>query len=158
MKRAFLFLILLPAAAMISTAGAAPGESEYVVCVACHAVHGTGGTVGPDLAEATSRLNEAEMLEHIIVPSKHIDPKFQIHTIRLETGEAVYGRIVKRNAAAVDVVENPLSEDPPRVIPTSRVADITAAKISTMPAGLLDTLERRQILDLLAYIRAGGGE
>jgi putative heme-binding domain-containing protein len=124
------------------------------LCSACHTVRGNGGLIGPDLTEATSRLSLSEMLGHTIAPAKSIDPEFQIHAIDLVAGGTVFGRIASEDGQAVYLIENPLALVPPRKIWRKDITRTTPSQLSTMPKGLLNTLERRQILDLMAYIRA----
>jgi hypothetical protein len=36
------------------------------------------------------------------------------------------------------------------------IVEVRQSQVSPMPSGLLDTLNEQEILDLLAYLRAGG--
>ena len=50
---------------------------------------------------------------------------------------------------------------PPPGVPTTKIKAAmiksrTKAETSTMPPGLLNTLTKEQILDLLAYLKSGG--
>ncbi|MEE2888420.1 MAG: c-type cytochrome, partial [Planctomycetota bacterium] len=136
-------------------ATARAGPQTYTrLCSACHTAQSKGGTVGPDLTEASSRLSLSEMIRHTIAPALAIDPQFQIHVVDLVAGGSLFGRIAKEDPQAIYLIENPLALEPPRKIWRKDITRTTKAQLSTMPRGLLNTLKRRQILDLMAYIRA----
>jgi len=51
---------------------------------------------------------------------------------------------------------NPLKPLERVVLPRSEIEELEASKTSTMPQGLLITYTRDEILDLTAYVQAGG--
>ena len=53
------------------------------------------------------------------------------------------------------VAENLLTPDDVVLIPKDRIREQIPSKLSSMPTGLLVTLTREEILDLLAYIQSG---
>ncbi len=66
------------------------------------------------------------------------------------------GLIVEETPEVVKVVENPLASTAPKVLKKTEIAGRKKSPTSIMPKGLLDKLTREEILDLLAYIAAGG--
>ena len=56
----------------------------------------------------------------------------------------------------MSIVENPLASAVPKVIKKSEITARAKSPVSIMPKGLLDKLTREEILDLVAYIAAGG--
>jgi hypothetical protein len=71
-------------------------------------------------------------------------------------GQTVSGAVTGGDAEALQVATDPLTPDR-----TTRVLkkDIEAQQpslVSPMPSGLLDTLTKEEILDLLAYLESGG--
>jgi putative membrane-bound dehydrogenase-like protein len=137
------------------TGTAKAGASIFTqLCSACHSVRGNGGSIGPSLTEATTRLSIRDMLLHTIAPSQRIDPEYQNYAIELAVGEPLFGRIVKQTPDTIVVVENPLDPAKPREIWRKNISSTTPSQLSTMPMGLLNTLKRRHIHDLMAYIRA----
>lgn len=65
-------------------------------------------------------------------------------------------RIVSENERQISVLTDP--EDSTKVIDISRddIEDIIPAKISIMPKGLLNPLNRDEVLDLMAYLLSRG--
>jgi hypothetical protein len=59
---------------------------------------------------------------------------------------------------AVRVIENPLAKAEPIVIKKSEILQRAKSPISIMPKGLLDKLNREEILDLIAYVSARGNK
>ncbi len=125
-------------------------------CIACHQVKTVGGVVGPNLTEVSKRLGPAEMLAEIIEPSKTINENYRTWVIALSDGSIASGIITKQDSKAIHLVENPLASTQPIEIPRDRIIATESSNVSTMPMGLLNTLSREEILDLLAYIRSDG--
>jgi putative heme-binding domain-containing protein len=126
-------------------------------CFQCHSIAGEGGAVGPDLTRAAGRFSKRDLLEAILDPNKTISDLYQNMVITTRDGEVVTGRIVYHmHNDAVSV--NPNMQDPATTITVNRndVLSIAASRTSPMPEGLLASLEREEILDLLAYILSGG--
>lgn len=133
------------------------GREAFVVtqCLACHKFGTEGGSVGPDITGAASRFNRRDLLETIIEPSKVISDQYQNITVTKKDGDEITGRLVEENDERLVLVVNPLSGD--RVeIKKGDVGRRTPSKLSSMPEGLVNVLTKEEILDLLAYIEAGG--
>jgi putative heme-binding domain-containing protein len=128
-------------------------------CAACHRFSPDrvvgGGVAGPDLAGVGGRFPRADLLDHIMNPSKVIDEKFRLARIRLRNGETVEGTLEGEEAGVLRLRTNPLA---PETTPVKRadVAGIGESPLSAMPEGLLNVLKREDILDLLAYLESEG--
>jgi putative heme-binding domain-containing protein len=131
---------------------------ETAQCRACHrmgAGPGAGGVFGPDLTAVASRFGRRDLLVAIVDPSRAMDEKFRNTILRLRDGSQVVGVVESEGAEAVVLRPNPLVEETIQV-PFAKIAAIEPSAISPMPAGLLNVLQRDDILDLLAYLEAGG--
>ncbi|HVT90974.1 MAG TPA: hypothetical protein VHD56_19130 [Tepidisphaeraceae bacterium] len=126
-------------------------------CGTCHAMAGTpaAGGVGPDLTSIAARFRRRDMLESIIEPSKVISEQFADHALRLKNGDVVVGRVVEDGDDIVVVQPNPRAPDKTEV-KKSDIASRSLSKLSPMPTGLVNILTQDEILDLLAYLEAGG--
>ena len=125
-------------------------------CNQCHVVAGHGVNLGPDLAESIKTLKGEELLRQIIEPSSKIHEKFQNYQLATSDGRVVTGVILKDDGAEYEVATNLLT---PHTVTRIRKADVeekAASKISPMPEGLLNILTRDEILDLHAFLEAGG--
>jgi putative heme-binding domain-containing protein len=124
-------------------------------CYACHRFDNEGGAVGPEITTVSTRFARRDILESIIEPSKVISDQFASTDFTLKDGDMVTGRIVDENDARFVVLVNPIANVNTEV-KKSDVAKRSVAKVSMMPQGLLNTLTKGEILDMLAYIESGG--
>ena len=71
----------------------------------------------------------------------------------MENGEAVDGLAAGVSGSKLQIETNPLTRE---VVEIDRATIVNAmpSEISPMPPGLINTLNREQILDLLAYLKA----
>jgi putative heme-binding domain-containing protein len=129
---------------------------QVATCASCHRMGGVGNEFGPDLSRLEPRQTPADLLRNIIEPSSKINEKYNTYVFETESGQMVTGLIVEETPEVVKVVENPLASTEPEVLKKSEIAGRKASSTSIMPKGLLDKLTREEILDLLAYIAAGG--
>jgi putative heme-binding domain-containing protein len=93
----------------------------------------------------------------LIEPAAVVDKKYQLVGFELISGQTVQGIIVHEDGNVIRVAKNQVEK--PIDIKRGDVAERTPMpKLSIMPNGLLDRLTRDDVLDLLAYIAAGGDE
>ena len=133
-----------------------------MACVKCHKMKGQGGNVGPDLVGISQKLGEGkikpvDILTEMVEPSKVIDDKYRTHVIALLSGKVVSGLIVEETDDQLTVRTNPLEAggEEPLVIKTDDIDERLPSRVSLMPQGLLNTMSREEILDLLGYIIRG---
>jgi putative heme-binding domain-containing protein len=124
-------------------------------CRACHRMGAEGGVFGPDLTAVASRFGRRDLLVAILDPSRAMDEKYRNTIVRLKDGSQVVGVVESESAQAMVLRPNPLGADTVEV-PVAKIATSEPSAISPMPTGLLNTLQRDEILDLLAYLEAGG--
>lgn len=114
--------------------------------------------IGPDLVKLDVKYKPLDILKDLLEPSSRIEEKFQTFTFELESGKAITGMVLEETPEQVKVIENPLAKAEPRVIKKTDIASRAKSPISIMPKGLLDKLNREEILDLIAYIAARGNK
>ncbi|MEZ6125381.1 MAG: PA14 domain-containing protein [Planctomycetaceae bacterium] len=125
-------------------------------CVGCHKMNDKGANVGPDLTKLPPEYTPTDILQHMLEPSKKIDPKYQANLFVLTSGKVVNGLIVKEDAESFHVIDNPTAPDKVRTIARSEIEEREVSKVSIMPQGVLNKLTREEILDLLAFIVSKG--
>ncbi len=159
-RKEWKFEELAPAAKTLAGRSFATGKQMFTVasCVSCHKLQGVGQEFGPDLTKLDPKTfhDASDVLKHILEPSLKIDDKYRSWVLDLDTGKSVTGMILKETKTEVEVIENPLAGSKPVKIKTARIEKRTKSDVSQMPKGLLDKLTREEILDLLAYVVAGG--
>ncbi len=129
---------------------------QVTACFKCHRFAGDGGIVGPELTAVARRYNARTMLEGIIEPSKVISDQYQANIFVLDSGKQVSGRVVNLNIDKIMVCENMLEPGNLTLIDRGDIEETLVAKISMMPAALINTLNRDEVLDLIAYLQSGG--
>jgi putative heme-binding domain-containing protein len=138
---------------------------QSLACVQCHKLGGVGtGEVGPDLVSVRKKLDAGQMVPldvvtEMVEPSKVIDEKYQTLILALASGETVTGVAVARDDKSLRISSNPLAPQGAvvRDIPLADIEEQLVSKISVMPEGLLNTLDKEEILDMLSYILSVGG-
>jgi len=127
-----------------------------VGCFKCHRFDNEGGSVGPVLTGAGARFNAKDLLEAIVEPNKVISSQYAATMFVTSEGEIVTGRIANLNGDTLKIVTNML--DPGNFTDVKRgdIEEQRISDVSMMPSGLLNTLTKEEVLDLLAYLRSGG--
>jgi putative heme-binding domain-containing protein len=124
-------------------------------CAQCHRFAGDGGTVGPDLTGISKRATVHDLLESIVEPSKAIAEQYANVQITMDDGRIFSGRIDSEDQESLTFIVNPLTRELAR-LDKAAIVDRSISKISNMPAGMINSLEQQEILDLLAYLVADG--
>ncbi len=125
-------------------------------CVQCHRFRGEGQAVGPDLAGVGARFDRRALIESIIEPSRVIDDKYRSVVVTTRRGDVEVGRPAGEEGPSLLIAPNVFAPDEVVRIPRADIATQTFSQVSPMPAGLLDTLTREEVLDLLAYLISEG--
>jgi hypothetical protein len=127
-------------------------------CVFCHRVSTDAtlpaGVFGPDLVQVSARFGRKDLLDHIMNPSKFIDEKFRLVTVKTSDGKTHSGSLESEDDERVVLKPNPLAPDTVE-IGKAMIKERTISEVSPMPAGLLNALKAEQILDLLAWFENG---
>jgi putative heme-binding domain-containing protein len=95
-------------------------------------------------------------MENIVDPSKVISDQYDSHLIEKKDGSLVIGRVVSEDAGTLQVMMNPFA---PAQLTTVKASDVKNKKtqaVSMMPPGLINTLNKDELLDLIAYVLSGG--
>ena len=132
------------------------GESLFseTGCFRCHRIAGSGGIIGPDLTGVGRRFTEKDLLEAIIEPNRVISDQYRAAIFTLTDGKSITGHIADMQKDRWSVITNMLRPRNYTQINPDKIEQIEPSPISMMPTGLLDTLTREEILDLLSYLRA----
>lgn len=124
-------------------------------CLKCHRIGEDGGAVGPDLTSVGRRFDARAILESILEPAKVIDEKYRLMAYELDDGRVVSGSVAFVDGSKIVVETDALRHTTVEISRASIERSFPAAA-SPMPAGLMDVLQQEEILDLIAYLRAGG--
>lgn len=136
----------------------ARGREMFAVakCFACHRFNDEGGGLGPDLSTVAGRFGVKDLLESIVAPSKTISDQYESVTISTVDGKVVNGRIMNLHGDNIQVNTDMLDPNKMVAIRRDQIDEMKTSTVSMMPEGLLNTLHRDEVLDLLAYLLSGG--
>ncbi|MBI3823738.1 MAG: c-type cytochrome [Planctomycetes bacterium] len=125
-------------------------------CFVCHRFNNEGGGMGPDLTVISGRFGPRDLIEKVINPSKNISDQYAAIVVTTTDGRQITGRIV--NLAGDGMIINTDMLDANKLVNVNRnlIDTIETSKVSMMPEGLIDGLQREEILDLVAYLYSRG--
>ena len=131
---------------------AARGERLYrrteLACVACHAIGGAGGKLGPDLTSIGASAPTDYLVEALLYPSAKIKEGYHSVAISTKDGQEHSGMIVREGATEI-LLRNAANQEVS--IAVSNIARRTNIG-SLMPAGLIDGLLPEERLDLVKFL------
>ncbi len=125
-------------------------------CYACHRFGNQGGMNGPDLTGSGGRYSPHDLLEQIMYPSKDINEQFVPTFVTLKNGETLSGVVVNLNGDRVTLNTDLYNPNQRTSVQRKEVKSMGPSTVSPMPPGLLNMMEKEEIMDLLAYILSGG--
>jgi putative heme-binding domain-containing protein len=125
-------------------------------CFGCHRFNDEGGGLGPDLSGVAGRFGSRDLLESIIVPSKTISDQYEAVTIATADGRVITGRIVNLNGDTLMISPDMLAPNTMINVKRGQIEEMKTSAVSMMPEGLLNTLDRAEVLDLVAYVLSRG--
>jgi putative heme-binding domain-containing protein len=132
---------------------------DAATCSRCHRVGQHGTWVGPDLTFVSHRFGRRDLLESILSPSRVVAENYRAARIVTTDGRILIGRILPSGdyrSPSLRLAVDPNSPHTSVEVQKNQIESHEMLPISWMPEGLLDTLSETEILDLLAYIEAGG--
>jgi putative heme-binding domain-containing protein len=133
--------------------GANPKNGRGVfqrTCGACHKLHGEGGTLGPDLT-GTNRANLDWLLFNVLEPNAEVQDAYKMVVVTTRDGRTYSGNVASETDRQLTLrVAGRESAVP---IAKSDIQSRETTAVSMMPPGLLDTLDDREVIDLVGYLR-----
>lgn len=132
---------------------AVAGKKVFIdQCAKCHRHNGEGGKVGPDLSGMAAH-PRAELLVHILDPSRSVEGNFVQYTVATTDGRVVNGLLSSESKNAVELTD---AEGKRQVIAREDIDQIAASKKSLMPEGFEKQVEPARLADLLAFLTSRG--
>jgi len=125
-------------------------------CVVCHRMGKQGGVRGPDLTTVAGRFSPRDLLVSILRPSAVISQKYASTMFELSDGRVLSGHtlVTDFRSPKVELVPDALAPDKIVSFSKQQIVSRRNSPVSPMPKGLVDGLEKQEILDLLAYLLA----
>ncbi len=117
------------------------------LCASCHQASAAGANLGPLLAGSGSK-GIAYLVENIVDPDAVVGRDFQARLILTTEGRVVTGLVIDESPSAITIRTATDAE----TIAKAEIEEIRISEQSFMPAGLLDSLEERETIELFKYL------
>ncbi len=131
-----------------------PAKGEMIfrraqlVCLTCHAIGGAGGKVGPELTSLGASAPLDYIIESVFVPNAKVKEGYNAVSFTLKDGTITAG-VQSRETPQEIFVRTVTGQE--TGIAKSNIASRENIG-SLMPAGLIDTLQEREKVDLFAFL------
>lgn len=125
-------------------------------CFACHRFNQEGGAIGPDLTSVSGKFSPRDLLESIVNPGKEISDQYGQMIFEMTDGTTIIGRIMNLNGDNVQVNVDMMDPNNTVQVDRKKLKEMKESPVSMMPPGLINTLEKDDVLDLLAYLLSQG--
>jgi putative heme-binding domain-containing protein len=120
-------------------------------CKNCHRIQGVGETLGPDLSQIGAKYTRPALLQHILEPSRSVEPKYVSYLLETKAGQVHSGLLVEKTER--EVVLRDARNQAIRV-PAAEVEQLVPQTKSFMPELLVRDLTAQQVADLLEFLSA----
>ncbi len=135
------------------TGDVAVGKEMFVKhCSKCH-MHGTEGkTIGPNLTGMAVH-PKAELLTHIIDPSRSVEGNFRIYTVVTIDGLVINGMMTAETRTSVSLID---TEGKEHQIARDDIEELVPSKKSVMPDGFEKQMTENELASLLEFLTNKG--
>ncbi len=125
-------------------------------CHVCHAHEGQGGRVGPNLTSRMSGRSAREIFHRIVVvPHRSMDPAYVRVRITTRSGAKYVGIRAESGSGEFHFYDTASLPPVLRALPKADVVSVVPLTGSPMPSDYASRLSLKQLLDLVAFLKAG---
>lgn len=117
-------------------------------CKSCHTLYGEGGKIGPDIT-GSNRDNLDYILENILAPSSAVPRAYKVNVIVTDEGRVLNGIIVAQTPQTITLQ----TVNERIILDRNHIEQLKPSPLSMMPDGLLEKMEKKEVRDLIAYLR-----
>jgi putative heme-binding domain-containing protein len=118
-------------------------------CATCHAIHGKGKRVGPDLTGAASRAKETLLID-LLDPSRQISPDFVSYAVQSTDGQTYTGLLAAESSTGITLRQ---ADGVEQVIKRKSLEQLRPTGKSLMPDGLEQKISLQDAADLLEFLQ-----
>ncbi|MEZ6063027.1 MAG: ThuA domain-containing protein [Planctomycetaceae bacterium] len=135
------------------TGDVALGKEMFIKhCSKCH-MHGTEGkTIGPNLTGMAVH-PKAELLTHIIDPSRSVEGNFRMYTVVTIDGLVIGGMMTAETRTSVSLID---TEGKEHQIAREDIDELVASRKSVMPDGFEKQMTKNELGNLLEFLTNKG--
>jgi putative heme-binding domain-containing protein len=120
-------------------------------CMQCHTLYGEGGKVGPDLT-GSNRQDVDYLMVNIVDPSAVIARDYMVSLVYMKDDDVYTGIVAREDDQTINLT----TESGVQVLQKSDVKEVRHSELSMMPEGLLTPLSKKELTDLVSYLRTTG--
>ena len=124
-------------------------RSEKATCFKCHSLHGSGGTIGPDITNLSTFQSLRQVKESIEQPNKVIVHGYNEVSIVTQRGFEFVGVVVHEDATEIHLSD---AQGKVQVVLKSDIDEITPLKASNMPSGFVQQITPAEYENLVAFL------
>ena len=122
------------------------------VCAACHKHGDMGKQIGPNLT-GMSVHPKAELLTHIIDPSRSVEGNFRLYKVLTDDGTVISGMLASETRTSFTIIDSKGKENR---VAREDVEELVASRKSVMPEGFEKQIDEQQLTDLLEFLADKG--
>ncbi|HVX10593.1 MAG TPA: PVC-type heme-binding CxxCH protein [Pirellulales bacterium] len=135
------------------TGNAAAGKEVFKQqCAKCHTHSGEGSKIGPDLTGMAVH-PKAELLTHVIDPSRNVEGNYRVYTVVLVDGRLLTGLLAGETKTSIEIVD---AEAKRHAVLRENIEQLVASTKSLMPEGFEKQVPPERIVDLLEFLTQRG--
>ncbi|HWB11756.1 MAG TPA: PVC-type heme-binding CxxCH protein [Pirellulales bacterium] len=121
-------------------------------CAKCHMHSGEGNKIGPDLTGMAVH-PKAELLTHIIDPSRNVEGNYRVYTVSTDDGRILTGLLAGETKTSIELVDAEAKRHP---ILRENIDELVASTKSLMPEGFEKQVPPDSIVNLLEFLTKRG--
>ncbi len=127
-------------------------DPKGIGCVRCHSAGGRGtANIGPDLTGLAAKYDKAEIVRSVLEPSNRLATGYQPVLLALRDGKVLAGVVRSEDGVQVEIAD---AEARITRVPKADIEERRTGDVSTMPAGLADSLTLLEFTDLISYLQS----
>jgi putative membrane-bound dehydrogenase-like protein len=121
-------------------------------CAKCHRHSGEGENIGPDLTGMAVH-PKAELLIHILDPSRSVEGNFRSYTVMTVDGIVMNGMLAGESRTSIELID---TEAKKHSLARQDIELLTASNKSVMPEGFEKTVTKEDFVHLLEFLTFKG--
>ena len=122
------------------------------VCASCHQHGDMGKKIGPNLTGMAVH-PKAELLTHIIDPSRNVEGNYRLYNVLTSDGKVVNGMLAGETRTSITIID---SEAKQIDVAREDIEELIASRKSVMPEGFEKQISEQQLTDLLEFLTDTG--
>jgi putative membrane-bound dehydrogenase-like protein len=127
---------------------ASAGQTHFQkLCASCHALDQPGVEIAPKL-QGTGAKGIDYAIENVLDPNAVIGRDYQARLVRTDDGQVITGLVLEETPTAIRL----RTATDTVVVERDSIEEYRVSENSFMPAGLLETLDDRQRIELFKYV------